>query len=90
MAKGKRVERPPEGVEFPLDENNRRSTMAFNAAAFEASVINVDPGLASKIGQEAPKWRKKYSKYVVENVKLSAKSTGNALAIANAGLGGKG
>jgi len=86
MAKGKRVERPPEGVEFPLDENNRRSTMAFNAAAFEASVINVDPGLASKIGQEAPKWRKKYSKYVVENVKLSAKSTGNALAIANAGL----
>ena len=34
MAKGKRVERPPEGVEFPLDENNRRSTMAFNAAAF--------------------------------------------------------
>merc|ERR1711959_723155 len=86
MAKGKRVERPPEGVDFPLDENNRRSTMAFNAAAFEASVINVDPGLAAKIGQEAPKWRKKYSKYVVENVKLSAKSTGNALAIANAGL----
>merc|ERR1712057_82588 len=86
MAKGKRVERPPEGVEFPLDENNRRSTMAFNAAAFEASVITVDPGLAAKIGQEAPKWRKKYSKYVVENVKLSAKSTGNALAIANAGL----
>ena len=86
MAKGKREARPPEGVEFPADDTGRRSTLSLNSAAFQASVAKVDSGMASQIGQDAPKWRKKYSKYVVENVKLSSRSPDNALAIANAGL----
>jgi len=86
MAKGKRVERPPEGVEFPLAEDGRRSTMGFNAGAFEASVAKVDAALAAEIRSVAPKWRKKYARYVVENVKVSSASTKNALTIAKAGL----
>ena len=86
MARGKKPERVPEGVEFPLSDDGRRSTMGFNAGAFEAAVKPVDMDLAAKIKQEAPKWRKKYSKYVVANVEISSKSTKNALAIANAGL----
>jgi hypothetical protein len=86
MAPPRGPPRAPEGVEFPLDDENRRSTMKFNAAAFEASVVGVDAEMAKTIAKEAPKWRKRYSKYVIENVKLSAKSEKNALAIANAGL----
>ena len=82
MAKGKREARPPEGVEFPADDTGRRSTLSLNSAAFQASVAKVDSGMSSQIGQDAPKWRKKYSKYVVENVKLSSRSPDNALAIA--------
>ena len=76
-----------EGVDFPLDANNRRSTMGVNAECFAVSVQRYDPDASARIRKDARRgWRTKYAKHVVEHVKLSATSEEAALGIANAGL----
>lgn len=81
-------EKPPEGIQFPVSnaETGERSTSAANSATFAASVRGLDKEMSDSISNEGRKWRRKYNKYVVKNVELSAKSPKNALTIAKAGL----
>ena len=81
-------EKPPEGIQFPVSnaETGERSTSAANSATFAASVRGLDKEMSDSISNEGRKWRRKYNKYVVKNVELSAKSPKNALNVAKAGL----
>lgn len=81
-------EKAPEGIQFPVSnaETGERSTTSANSGTFAASVKGLDKEMSESISNEGRKWRRKYSKYVVKNVELSAKSPKNALAVAKAGL----
>lgn len=77
--------REPTGLVFPKTSNGDRSTTALNKGAFAAAVGAVDKEAAERIKKERS-WRFKYNRYVVENVRISARKPTNCLQIAKAGL----
>lgn len=84
MAPKKQV-RPPNGLEFPVDKDGRRSTTAINQATFAAAIEAVSKEAAEAVRKQRG-WRFAYAKHLVKNVELSAQSPEKALLVANAGL----
>lgn len=74
-----------EGLLFPLDEKNVRSSTGVNQGAFAAAIEPVDKTLADNV-RKATGWRFKYVQHLVKQVEVSAQSESNALTIAEAGL----
>jgi len=77
----------PNGVEFPKDSEGNRPTMGVNKTAFAKALSAVDKEEGQKI-TDLPdkKWRRAYSKHLVEQVRHSARSEKAALSVAQAGL----
>ena len=73
------------GILFPKDAGGKRSTMAFNSAAFSASFASADPEAAIACAGET-KWRRRYARHVVANVAVSARGPESALQVAQDGL----
>ncbi|EGD74910.1 hypothetical protein PTSG_07138 [Salpingoeca rosetta] len=67
-----------EGIQFPADDKGKRSTSAFNQAAFAASVFNHDQQAAMAVMKEK-NWRFGYGKHVIRNVALSCKDNDTCL-----------
>jgi len=83
----KAAPKPALGVEFPKDAEGTRSTLGVNKEAFVHALRAVSPEEAQKL-HDLPdkKWRRAYTKGLVEQVRHSAKSTKAALAVAQSGL----
>jgi hypothetical protein len=75
----------PMGVVFPVTKQGDRSTTATAKEVFAAAVLPVDPAASEKVKKEK-NWRFGYSKHLVNNMMLSAKSEETALKIAQAGV----
>jgi hypothetical protein len=74
-----------EGIQFPVDPKGERSTTVINQGAFAASIAAVDPKAAEE-AKKARNWRFGYTKHVVKNVEISARSPETCLKVAQAGL----
>ncbi|CAE8585659.1 unnamed protein product [Polarella glacialis] len=72
------------GVDFPLDQDGKRSTTGLNQGAFAAAVKSHKEAHEAVVAEK--KWRFGYVKHVVRQTQLAAKSEEAALGIANAGL----
>lgn len=75
----------PNGVEFPVDAKGERSTTEVNQATFVAAIAAVDSA-AAEAARAQRGWRFGYIKHLVSQVETAAKSSENALRIADAGL----
>jgi len=77
----------PHGVDFPKDSEGNRSTMGVNKTAFAKAMSAADKEEGQKIADlPDKKWRRAYSKHLVEQVRHSARSEKAALSVAQAGL----
>mmetsp|Transcript_803 Transcript_803/g.1546 ORF Transcript_803/g.1546 Transcript_803/m.1546 type:complete len:768 (-) Transcript_803:236-2539(-) len=81
----KTAPRPPNGLEFPVDDKGNRSSTGVNQGCFAAAVEPVDSALAEKVRKQRG-WRFGYIRHLNSQVELSAKSEENALSVAKAGL----
>eukprot|EP01134_Creolimax_fragrantissima_P000935 CFRG0935T1 len=80
-----RAKKDPEGIAFPRDSKNGRSTQDAGKAAYAAALAAMDKSASEKTAQEKA-WRHGYAKHVTKFVELSAKSPEQAIAGAQAGL----
>jgi hypothetical protein len=78
-------EAPLDGVEFPVDEEGKRSTTVINQGAFAAAVEKHSSEAFEAVKAEK-KWRFGYAKHVVRQTQLAASSEAAALGIARDGL----
>lgn len=76
---------PLEGIVFPLTERNDRSSSVTGKDAYKYAIASVSPSDAETIN-DIKNWRFGYTKAVVKQVELSARSSEDALKIAEAGL----
>lgn len=73
------------GIQFPSTQDGHRSSMAASKAVLAASVLELDSELAEAI-QTEPNWHNHYGRYLVDMVRLSARSDAAAVSIAHNGL----
>eukprot|EP00750_Incisomonas_marina_P017740 INCI241.1.p1 GENE.INCI241.1~~INCI241.1.p1 ORF type:complete len:760 (+),score=98.88 INCI241.1:595-2874(+) len=80
--------RPANGLSWPVRDADTGApkTTTTNVAIWEAAVRAANAEKGDAIARDAKKWRFKYEKHVLENVKEGMKSAQKALQIARAGL----
>jgi len=73
------------GVNFPLDEEGKRSTTSINQGAIAAASSGADEKLGEAVRVQRG-WRRGYAKHVVAQVETAMQSREKALGIAEAGI----
>lgn len=75
----------PTGIQFPLNDSGRRSSLGVNQAIWADAAETVDSELAQGI-RAAPAWRKEYAEFGRQLTEAAATSRASAEVIAQAGL----
>ena len=73
------------GMQFPLGEDGRRSSLGVNRDIWADAVAEVDPALSQRI-RDNDSWRKDYVGLVKEVTEAGGRSSQDAVRIAEAGL----
>lgn len=76
---------PLEGIVFPLTEKNDRSSSVAGREVYKTVIASVSPTDAEAVNK-IPNWRFGYTEAVVKQVELSARSSEDALKMAETGL----
>lgn len=75
-----------DGLDFPCDEQGKRSSTGVNQGAFVAAIANVNDADAYEKVKNEKKWRFGYAKHLVKQVDIASQSPENAMKIAHDGL----
>lgn len=73
------------GLQFPLDAQGKRSTMATSQRIFSHSLTATHKTFANAILHE-PNWRKEYGRYIADITRIATQSVEHSESIAQAGL----
>lgn len=73
------------GLQFPLDQRGKRSTMATSQIIFSNSLDAINKAFGNAILHE-PNWRKEYGRYIADITRIATQSVSHSESIAQAGL----